>query len=602
HSSDGSAVDVVVALGLGGLDRRGPGLGGCLGGRDLLGSRDAIGRIVDDRDHDAVVDRVDLEHAGDHDLALDDRLLRILVRREAHLRHRGEALDVITEVDHQALVDRAEHLGATLAADRQRLADGQPRIIGGLLQAERDPLVVGVDVEDDHVDGVTLLDHFRRMLHPLGPRHVGDVDQAIDARLDLDEGTERGEVANLAGDASADRVLERQHHPRILLGLLHAERDLLLALVDLEHHRLDGLADRDDLARVTDVAAPAHPGDVDQAIDARLELDERAVVGDRDHLALHARTHRVLLRDVLRRIALELLPAERDALALPVDVEDLDVDFLADRDQLARVGHATVRHVGDVEQAIDAAEVDERTEVGDVLDDTLADLSGLQLLHQLLALAGALGLEDHAARHHDVAAALVELDDLELIGLAEQLVDVGNATQRDLRSRQERVDAHQVHHHATLDLLHQGALDRLVVLVRLADLLPHPHEVGLLLRKDDRALLVLEMLEEHLDLVTNLEVLGLLELVEGNRTLRLEADIEDDRVVGDAQHLLLDDLALGDLRHRPLVQLEHLLVLVVRVVLVVEVGAHPKSGGGRERHAGNGRHREAGRFGGGGAV
>ena len=128
----------------------------------------------------------------------------------------------------------------------------------------------------------------------------------------------------------ADRVLERQHHPGILLGLLHAERDLLFALVHLEHHGLDGLADAHDLGRVPHVPGPAHLGDVDQALDARLQLDERAVVGDRHHLALHPRAHRILGGDVLPGIRLQLLHAEADALALPVDVEDLDLDFLAD--------------------------------------------------------------------------------------------------------------------------------------------------------------------------------------------------------------------------------------------------------------------------------
>src|SRR5690606_10082056 len=181
-------------------------------------------------------------------------------------------------------------------------------------------------------------------------------------------------------------------------------------------------------------------------------------------------------------------------------------------------------HIGDVEQAVDAAEIDECTEVGDVLDDALPDLTGLELLHQLLTLAGTLGLENHAARHHDVAAALVELDDLELVALAQQLVDVGHPAERDLRSGQERVDAHQVHHHATLDLLHQGAFHRLVALVRLANLLPDAHKVGLLLREDDRALLVFEVLEEDLDLVADLEVLRILELVERDGALRLEPD------------------------------------------------------------------------------
>src|SRR3712207_4907681 len=208
---------------------------------------------------------------------------------------------------------------------------------------------------------------------------------------------EAREVADLAGDARAHRVLERQHHPRVLLRLLHAERDLLLARIDLEHDGFDRLADRHQLRRMPDVARPAHLADVHEALDARLELDERAVVRDRDDLAGHARPDRVLLHHVLPRIRLELLVAEADALARPVDVEDLDVDLLADLEHLRRVRDAAPRHVRDVQQAVDAAEVDERTEVGDVLDDAAADLVLLQLLHQLLALAGTLVLEDDAA-------------------------------------------------------------------------------------------------------------------------------------------------------------------------------------------------------------
>ena len=84
---------------------------------------------------------------------------------------------------------------------------------------------------------------------------------------------------------------------------------------------------------------------------------------------------------------------------------------------------------------------------------------------------------------------------------------------------QERVDAHQVDDHAALDLLDQRAFDRLIALVGHADLLPDPHEVGLLLREDDRAFLVLEVLEEDFDLVAFLEDWGVLELVERNASL-----------------------------------------------------------------------------------
>src|SRR5881392_3625341 len=125
-----------------------------------------------------------------------------------------------------------------------------------------------------------------------------------------------------------------------------------------------------------------------------------------------------------------------------------------------------------------------------------------------------------------------------------------------------------VDHHPALDLLDQGARDCLVLLVGLADPLPHPHEVGLLLREDDRAFLVLQMLEEDLDLVPFLQGLGVLELVDRHRAFRLEPDVENDGGVGHAQHLGFDDLALLNVGERPLVQLRHLGDLVGRVFLV----------------------------------
>ena len=53
----------------------------------------------------------------------------------------------------------------------------------------------------------------------------------------------------------------------------------------------------------------------------------------------------------------------------------------------------------------------------------------------------ALLLEEDAAGEHDVAALLVELDDLEVVRLADELVEVLDRTQIDLRAREERLDA-----------------------------------------------------------------------------------------------------------------------------------------------------------------
>src|SRR5688572_29965541 len=243
--------------------------------RRRLRARRLVGRDVGHGEHDATMDRVDFEHANVQVHGLVDEL-RGVGHRTAHvqLAHRDEALDVVADVDDHTLVHQAYDLAAQLGADRIRLTDAQPWIFLRLLETEADALVVAVDVEDHDIDRVALLHDLGRMLDALGPGHVGDVNESVDPRLDLDERTEAREVAHLAGDPRTHRVLEREHHPRILLRLLHAERDLLLVRVDLEHHRLDGLADGDELRRVTNVARPAHLADVDEALDAGLELDE----------------------------------------------------------------------------------------------------------------------------------------------------------------------------------------------------------------------------------------------------------------------------------------------------------------------------------------
>jgi len=65
--------------------------------------------------------------------------------------------------------------------------------------------------------------------------------------------------------------------------------------------------------------------------------------------------------------------------------------------------------IGDVQQAVDAAEINERTVIGDVLDDAVDDLTFFEILHQFLALFGAGLFQHRAARHHDIAAAAIHL-------------------------------------------------------------------------------------------------------------------------------------------------------------------------------------------------
>src|SRR6185437_14748267 len=142
---------------------------------------------------------------------------------------------------------------------------------------------------------------------------------------------------------------------------------------------------------------------VHQALDAGFQLHEGAVVGDVGDAAGEAGAHGVLGFHAVPRVGLQLLHAERDALGVGVDLDDLHLDGVAHGQDLARVGNALPAHVGDVQQAVDAAQVDERTVVGDVLDHAYADFALVQLRHQFGALLGAGFFQDGAAGDDDVA-------------------------------------------------------------------------------------------------------------------------------------------------------------------------------------------------------
>ena len=167
------------------------------------------------------------------------------------------------------------------------------------------------------------------------------------------------------------------------------------------------------------------------------------------------------------------------------------------------MAHASPRHVGDVQQAVDAAQVDERAVVGDVLDDALEHLAFGERLERVLLLLGVLLLEERLARQHDVAALLVDLDHAHAQLLPAQRVEVPDGTHVDLRSRQERADA-DVHRQPALDPLDDAADDDLALGIGLLDLVPDLHLLGFFAREDDVAFAIFGPLEQHVDDVAGL--------------------------------------------------------------------------------------------------
>src|SRR5699024_714476 len=241
----------------------------------------------------------------------------------------------------------------------------------------------------------------------------------------VERGIERGVVA-LRVDA--------------LVRLLERERDAATIEVDVDDLDEDVLVDGDDLLGQIHVAL-GQLGDVHETLDAVLDAHERAERHQLGDLARDDLAERVGAGDQLPRILVGRLQRQGDELAVEVNVEDLGRDLRAHLDDLGRVVDVPPGQLGDVHQAVDAAEIDERAEVGDGGHGALADLPLLQGLQEVRTDGGLRFLEAGPARQDHVVAVLVELDDLRLDLLADVRLQVADAAHLDEGGGEEAAQA-----------------------------------------------------------------------------------------------------------------------------------------------------------------
>ena len=190
-----------------------------------------------------------------------------------------------------------------------------------------------------------------------------------------------------------------------------------------------------------------------------------------------------------------------------------------------------------MQQAVDAAQVDERTVIGDVLDDAVDDLALGQALDEARTLLGASLFEHGAARHDDVAALAVHLEDLEGLRDVHQRSDVAHGADVDLRAGEEGHRARKVDGEAALDAAEDDALDA----GRLGELgfqlVPGGFAAGAVAAEHCFAIGVLDAIDIDFDFVADLQI-GLLarrgEFAQRHAAFRLEADVDDREVVLDA--------------------------------------------------------------------
>src|SRR5271155_4013749 len=231
------------------------------------------------------------------------------------------------------------------------------------------------------------------MLHPLRPTQIADVHQAVDAVLDFDKRAEVSQVSHPALDCRADWIFFMQSIPGIGRELTHAQRNAALLRMHIQHYAVDVVADIHQFGRMLHAFGPRHFADVYQSFDALLQFHKRAVIGDTNHASANVRAYGIAVLSIQPRVGRQLLEAERYALLIFVELQHLYLNLIAHVHQIPRMRETSPGHVGNVQQTVDAAEVDEGAVVGEILDHTGQDRALFQVLQRLRALFGLLALQ-----------------------------------------------------------------------------------------------------------------------------------------------------------------------------------------------------------------
>lgn len=121
--------------------------------------------------------------------------------------------------------------------------------------------------------------------------------------------------------------------------------------------------------------APAHFAYVDKTFYTGSDFNECTVVGHNDNFTLYFVANLELSIESIPRMRSELLQTEGDTLLLFIEVENNNVQFLIELNDFVRIVYAAPRKVGDVDETVNTAEVDEYTVRSDVLNGTFEYLT-----------------------------------------------------------------------------------------------------------------------------------------------------------------------------------------------------------------------------------
>ena len=133
-----------------------------------------------------------------------------------------------------------------------------------------------------------------------------------------------------------------------------------------------------------------------QTLNTFFNLGKATVISEVGYPCVDPTALWVSVGDLHPGVLAQLLEPQGHAVTLAVEFENLDVHLLPDFNNLAGMLDSLPRHIGDVQQSINTAQVDKGAVVGEVFDHALDGHAFLQVLQQFFALL-AVGCFHHSA-------------------------------------------------------------------------------------------------------------------------------------------------------------------------------------------------------------
>src|SRR5690606_38356037 len=418
------------------------------------------------------------------------------------------------------------------------------RIAFQLLDAQGDALTLWINRQDNGFNFVALLVFTNSFFASLVPADVRQVNQTIDATVQADEDTEVCDGLDLAGDTVALVEVAGEIFPRVGNALLDTQGDTTTLFVDIQNHHFNFVAYLNNLGRMDVLVGPIHFGYVNQTFNTLFQLGKAAVVGQVGNASSNLGTFRVTTFDVDPGIFAQLLQTQRHTVALTVELQDLNVDFVAHIHDFARMLDTLPGHIRDVQQAVNTAQIYERTVVGQVLDDTLDFQTLGQGFQQSFTLLAVFSFQNGAAGNNHVVTLLVQLDNLEFELFVLQVRGVANRTNVYQGTRQEGTDASQINSETTFDLAIDNTLDHFFSFEGLLENLPRFSALGLFTGQTGFTETVFNCIESHIDNIADSYfqlAFFVQELGGGDNAFGLQSVVNGDPVVVDVNYGSLDD-------------------------------------------------------------